>query len=106
MRPAMVTAIALFLFVPVVSPATAQQPSSISQLNMSAVPRLDVEGVRKVQSLLKQKGFEPGPIDGIAGPLTKSAVRKFQERYGMKASAEIDNQLLLGLGAVDLAGNE
>jgi peptidoglycan hydrolase-like protein with peptidoglycan-binding domain len=106
MKSGMVTIAAFLLLAPAAWPAVAQQSVSVSQLNMSAVPKLDPEGIRKVQSLLRQKGFDPGPLDGIAGPLTKTAVRKFQEKFGMKASAEIDNQVLLGLGAVDLAGNE
>jgi peptidoglycan hydrolase-like protein with peptidoglycan-binding domain len=84
------------------APSFAQTP--VSQLNMSAVPKLDSDGVRKVQTLLKQKGIAAGPLDGVAGPLTRAAIRTFQERYGMKPSGDIDNQLLLGLGAVELAG--
>jgi peptidoglycan hydrolase-like protein with peptidoglycan-binding domain len=85
---------------PVIGQAPAMQP--IAQLDMSAVPRLNEDAIRKVQVLLKQKGFEPGPTDGIVGPLTKGAVRAFQERYGLNVG-EIDNQTLFALGAADLA---
>lgn len=97
-----VAAIAAVISVMAAMPSFAQTP--VSQLNMSAVPKLDADGVRKVQTLLKQKGIASGPLDGVAGPLTKTAVRTFQERYGMKPSGDIDNQVLLGLGAVELAG--
>lgn len=83
-------------------PAVAQAPSPISQLDMAAVPRLDDDGVRRVQGLLRQKGFDPGRLDGILGPVTRGAVRAFQERYGLKVG-EIDNQTLFALGAADLA---
>lgn len=76
----------------------------LTQLNMDAVPRLTTDGVRKVQQLLKDKGFNPGPIDGEAGPLTNAAVKEFQERYGIQARGGINNQTLFALGAVDLAG--
>lgn len=96
-------AFAAFVSLLAVSPAAAQQ-SAVSQLDVNAIPKLSGDGIRKVQVLLKQKGFEPGAFDGVAGPITKAAVRGFQEKYGMKVSGEIDNQVLLGLGAVDLAG--
>jgi hypothetical protein len=82
-------------------PAT---PASLVQLNMDAVPSLTPDGVRKVQQLLKDKGLNPGPIDGVAGPLTNAAVKAFQDGYGIKVRGDIDNQTLFALGATDLAG--
>ncbi len=84
-------------------PASAQAPA-VSQLDMSTVPRISSDGVRKVQTLLRQKGFQSGPLDGVAGPLTKAGVTSFQEKYGMKVTGEMDNQFLLGVGAVEFAG--
>ncbi len=84
-------------------PASAQAPA-VSQLDMSTVPRISSDGVRKVQTLLRQKGFQSGPLDGVAGPLTKAGVASFQEKYGMKVTGEMDNQFLLGVGAVEFAG--
>ncbi len=89
---------------PAVSTATLAGSIPIGQLNMDAVPDLGQDGVRRVQTLLKDRGFDPGPIDGVAGPRTNGAVRAFQERFGIKASGTIDNQTLFALGAVDLAG--
>ena len=96
---------ALLLWMIAVLPAAAQPAAtqSISQLNMDAVPRLNAESVAKVQQLLKDKGFDPGRFDGIAGPLTRGAVSSFQEKYGIKSRGEIDNQTLFALGAVDVA---
>lgn len=48
---------------------------------MDAVPTLN-----PVQRALQNRGFEPGPIDGVLGPQTEAAVRDFQDRYGIKAS--------------------
>jgi peptidoglycan hydrolase-like protein with peptidoglycan-binding domain len=36
-----------------------------------------------LQVALRAKGFYPGPIDGIAGPLTAHGVRKFQRSVGI-----------------------
>lgn len=85
--------------------ATAQHASvPVSQLNMDAVPNIDHDGIRQVQSLLKQRGFDLGRIDGLYGPLTKQALTDFQTRYGIKTRGVIDNETLFALGAVNLAG--
>ena len=82
------------------SPAPPAEPK---YLDMSAIPALTPDRVMKVQQALQRKGFDAGPIDGILGPMTKEAVRKYQDRYGIKASGEIDNQTLYALGGAELA---
>jgi peptidoglycan hydrolase-like protein with peptidoglycan-binding domain len=42
--------------------------------------------VREIQFMLLRIGMDPGPIDGIAGPQTLSAVRKFQAKSGLPIS--------------------
>jgi lysozyme len=34
--------------------------------------------IKRIQSALKADGFDPGPIDGIAGPLTKAAASRWE----------------------------
>lgn len=41
--------------------------------------------VLEVQQALKHAGFDPGPLDGIAGPLTRRAIRAFQRHKRLKA---------------------
>jgi putative peptidoglycan binding protein len=43
------------------------------------IQRHPLDRMAGVQQRLKELGFDPGPIDGIYGPLTKKAVRSFQE---------------------------
>jgi peptidoglycan hydrolase-like protein with peptidoglycan-binding domain len=81
----------------------AQSTAQAKDLDMEAVPDLTPEGVRAVQQALQRKGVDPGPIDGILGPLTEQAVRKFQDTYGIQASGRIDNQTLYALGQTQLA---
>ena len=38
---------------------------------------------REVQTRLKKWGYYTGVVDGINGPQTKAAVKKFQKRYGL-----------------------
>ena len=40
------------------------------------------------QQLLASLGFYTGPIDGIAGPRTKAAIKAAQKAYGMEASGK------------------
>jgi putrescine transport system substrate-binding protein len=42
--------------------------------------------VRAAQDALTKQGYEPGPVDGVYGPATFSAVEIFQEDAGLKVS--------------------
>ena len=46
--------------------------------------------VAQVQELLKEAGFNPGPIDGILGPRTKGALRRYQADRGLPATGALD----------------
>src|SRR3712207_6751436 len=43
----------------------------------------DVSAVSVLQSRLLRLGYEPGPIDGLYGPLTAAAVRRLQAVNGV-----------------------
>ncbi len=51
-----------------------------------------------VQVALRARGLYPGPIDGIAGPLTKRAVRTFQRRHGLAADGVTGRRTRAELG--------
>ncbi|MCG1013159.1 peptidoglycan-binding protein [Tepidanaerobacter sp. GT38] len=44
---------------------------------------LQGEDVKELQSRLESLGYDVGPIDGIFGPLTENAVKKFQKDNGL-----------------------
>ncbi|WP_228409652.1 peptidoglycan-binding domain-containing protein [Radiobacillus deserti] len=48
-------------------------------------------GVRQLQRALQRIGFDPQLIDGIYGPLTENAVRRFQSKY-----ADLQNDGIYG----------
>ena len=45
--------------------------------------------VREVQRRLKRAGARPGPVDGLFGPLTRAAVKRFQRRHDVAASGVV-----------------
>jgi peptidoglycan hydrolase-like protein with peptidoglycan-binding domain len=58
--------------------------------------------VTTLQSQLKARGFDPGPVDGIFGPGTEQAVRRFQEAQGLLVDGVVgvDTSSALGLPAI------
>ncbi len=48
--------------------------------------------VIKVQTALKNAGFDPGLIDGKVGKRTQSALRRFQQANGLPAHGCLDKQ--------------
>ena len=58
------------------------------------VPDLDV---RSVQLYLTYLGFHPGPVDGVAGALTRSAIREFQRCDGLPLTGDVDATLIARL---------
>ncbi len=52
----------------------------------------------QVQRSLAQQGYYYGPIDGILGPGTRSAIQRYQIDHGLAVTATIDEQTLATLG--------
>ena len=64
----------------------------------STMASLDQKGlVRTIQSLLAEKGYDPGPADGVEGPKTKEAIKAFQKTLGVAATGQIDRVLVTAL---------
>jgi len=53
--------------------------------------------VRAVQRGLIERGFDPGPVDGIVGPKTRAALRAYQANSGLDVDGEIDSETLKSL---------
>ena len=41
--------------------------------------------MRRTQEILTEKGYDPGPVDGLWGERTETAVRAFQRDKGLTA---------------------
>jgi peptidoglycan hydrolase-like protein with peptidoglycan-binding domain len=50
------------------------------------------DAVRALQRRLRRLGDQPGPIDGLYGPLTKEAVIRFQQRHGLAVDGIVGRQ--------------
>ncbi len=54
--------------------------------------------VKKIQEALKDKGQDPGTIDGIMGKKTREAIRAFQKSNDLKVTGRIDKETADKLG--------
>jgi peptidoglycan hydrolase-like protein with peptidoglycan-binding domain len=57
------------------------------------------EPVRGLQRLLRRHGYEPGPIDGLYGPLTEAAVKRLQQAHGLAVDGAVGPQTSLAVRA-------
>jgi murein DD-endopeptidase MepM/ murein hydrolase activator NlpD len=55
-------------------------------------------GVAALQVALQARGLYPGTVDGVGGPLTRDAVRRFQARRGLAADGVAGPQTRRALG--------
>jgi soluble lytic murein transglycosylase-like protein len=51
-----------------------------------------------LQIALRAHGFDPGPVDGLSGPLTRRAVLAFQKKRGLVCDGKLDRRTRLALG--------
>lgn len=73
------------------APAAAS-PSALTA-NTSELP-LKREEVRELQARLQSFGFNPGPVDGIAGRTTEGAVLRYQQERAQPQTGKVDRELL------------
>jgi peptidoglycan hydrolase-like protein with peptidoglycan-binding domain len=59
---------------------------------------LSNDHVRELQQALQAKGHNVGPIDGIMGPQTQSALRDFQRSQGFETTGRFDDRTRASLG--------
>ena len=77
---------------------TASRPGSpegMGNTNRGMMGRQDVKGV---QEALRDKGFDPGPTDGVMGSQTRAALRSFQQSKNLRATGQLDADTAEQLG--------
>lgn len=64
------------------------------------------EAVKKLQRALQDAGIDPGPIDGVFGPLTETAVRNYQTSQGWTPTGAVGKRMLKSLGLNTTGGGD
>ena len=59
----------------------------------------------EAQETLRQKGHDPGPVDGLMGPRTIAAVKAFQKEHGLPPTGQLDALTLAKLGMRGIASD-
>jgi peptidoglycan hydrolase-like protein with peptidoglycan-binding domain len=70
-------------------------------LGLSITPAFAGQGsdrTRAAQQALKDKGFDPGPIDGVDGPKTDAAVREYQQKNNLTVDGRLNTEVMDSLG--------
>lgn len=74
------------------------QPSTSMKAPKASSSMAGDSQVKQVQQALKDKGQDPGPVDGKMGPKTQAALSGFQQAQGLSGSGQLDPQTLAALG--------
>jgi putative peptidoglycan binding protein len=78
-------------------PPAPEPPAPIQTAAVEPAPdpnTLRVDEVKELQVKLRSFGFNPGPVDGVAGPQTQSAATRYQQARGQPQTGTVDRQLL------------
>jgi len=67
-------------------------------LSLGPLAAQSSDSIRAAQEALKAKGFDPGPADGVDGPITRGAVRAYQKQQNLNADGRLGAQTLDSLG--------
>jgi murein L,D-transpeptidase YcbB/YkuD len=81
-----------------------QQPGQMGQQQQQrqagqeiSADQLTSQQIQELQQALQEQGNDPGPIDGIMGPLTQQALREFQQDEGLAATGQLNEETLEAL---------
>ena len=69
-------------------------------LGLSLPPRASASehDVKRVQETLRDKGYDPGPIDGVMGSQTRAAIRQYQKAENLPVTGHLDGETAGKLG--------
>jgi lipid-binding SYLF domain-containing protein/peptidoglycan hydrolase-like protein with peptidoglycan-binding domain len=73
--------------------ATQQKPGAVGS-----------DDVKRAQEALRDKGYDPGPIDGVVGPRTRAALRNYQQAESLAVTGRLDPETAAKLGGGSQAG--
>ena len=64
----------------------------------TAAKQSDSDDIKKVQQTLRDKGYEPGRVDGVMGSQTRRALGQYQEAQGISVTNRFDARTAENLG--------
>ena len=83
----------------------AQKPGRMEKSGAESTGAKESQGeksapydIKKAQEALKNKGHDPGSMDGVMGQQTRQAIRAFQKDNGLKESGTLDAETAEKLG--------
>jgi peptidoglycan hydrolase-like protein with peptidoglycan-binding domain len=83
-------------------PMARQGWAAVPSSRQEVVPlQMNAGRIKDLQTRLDQQGFSAGNVDGLWGPNTAAALRRFQAAKGLQASGRFDQATLAALGAED-----
>ena len=67
----------------------------------------DRDNNKKLQETLRDKGYDPGPIDGVMGSQTRAAIRQYQKAENLPVTGHVDGETAgkLGVGQESVGGD-
>ena len=85
-----------------VAPTPVSEKASVELAPAAPIPEpapdaLRRDEIREVQTRLHSFGFNPGPLDGAPGPMTRAAVLRYQQDRGQMQTGAVDQELLAQL---------
>jgi peptidoglycan hydrolase-like protein with peptidoglycan-binding domain len=79
------------------SAPTRQMHKMSSRSTRTSATRVSKSEVKQAQQALREQGLYRGRIDGVLGPKTKTALRNFQRKNGLPATASLDRRTMASL---------
>lgn len=83
-----------------ISGATILEPPPVNfdvVLNRLETNELSSSDIRTVQAQLKRRGFDPGPVDGIAGKRTLSALNAYRQSIRLSPAQVVSRETVSAL---------
>ncbi len=80
------------------SPTSEATPAGQQGQSPQMAAKALIVPVKHVQNALVKAGYEPGPVDGIMGQKTRTAILRFQKDKGVEGSGYINQATMVALG--------
>ncbi|MEM1401387.1 MAG: peptidoglycan-binding domain-containing protein, partial [Pseudomonadota bacterium] len=72
------------------------------EITIDIVSMTDAERINEIQSTLADLGYDPGPVDGLMGSRTRSAIESFESDIGRTPTGEPSNYIVAALRLASL----